>query len=101
MKRALEETNRRRKLQLEFNKKHHITPQTIVKEVKDIRDNIRAAEVKQLPKLKEFIPKEELPIIIKGLEEEMRTAAMELEFEKAARIRDRLIELKKVLKREE
>jgi len=95
MKGALKETARRRKIQMEFNEKHGITPQTIVKEIKDIKEQIEEAKVKEIQKLKEFVPKEEVPDIIRALEAEMETAAIALEFEKAAKIRDRIQELKK------
>jgi len=95
MKRALKETNRRRKLQIAFNKKHNITPKTIVKEVADISDRIREAKIAEIKKLKDFVPKAEVPDLIRHLEEEMQVAATELEFEKAAELRDRVAELKK------
>jgi excinuclease ABC subunit B len=96
MKRALAETNRRRKLQIEFNKKHKITPQTIVKEVADITDRIRESKLAEIKRLKEVVPPGEVPDLIRGLENEMQSAATELNFELAAEIRDRIKELKKV-----
>ncbi len=98
MKKALTETNRRRDLQIEFNKKHGITPKTIVKEVKDITDRIRESKIADIKELKKFVPKEEAGELLKSLEEEMRIAATELEFEKAAAIRDKIFELKKAFK---
>jgi excinuclease ABC subunit B len=95
MKRALRETNRRRKLQMEYNKKHNITPQTIVKEISDISDRIREGKLAEIKRLKDFVPQEEIPDLIKHLEEEMQIAATELEFEKAAEIRDKIKELEK------
>ncbi len=95
MKGALKETNRRRKIQIEYNKKHGITPQTIVKEIHDIKEQIEVAKVKEIKQLKDFVPKEEVPDIIKALEEEMEVAATALEFERAAELRDRIKELKK------
>jgi len=95
MKRALRETNRRRKLQMEYNKKHNITPQTIVKEISDISDRIRESKLAEIKRLKDFVPQDEIPDLIKHLEEEMQIAATELEFEKAAEIRDKVKELKK------
>jgi len=99
MKRAIAETNRRRKLQIEFNQKHGITPKTIVKEIADIRDRIRESKLAEIKRLKEFMPPEEIPDLIKSLEEEMRAAATELNFELAAEIRDRIKELKKIFLR--
>lgn len=95
MKGALKETTRRRKIQMEYNKKNKITPQTIVKEIHDIAEQIEEAKVKEIKQLKEFLPKEEVPDIIRSLEEEMQVAATALEFERAAEIRDRVKELKK------
>ncbi|MFC1637511.1 excinuclease ABC subunit UvrB [Candidatus Margulisiibacteriota bacterium] len=95
MKGALNETARRRKIQIEYNKEHGITPKTIVKEIHDIAEQIEEAKVKEIKQLKEFVPKEEVPDIIRALEDEMQTAAIALEFEKAAEIRDRVKELKK------
>jgi excinuclease ABC subunit B len=95
MQGALRETNRRRKIQIEYNIKHKIVPQTIVKEIHDITEQIEEAKIKEIQQLKEFVPKEEIPVIIRALEEEMQVAATELEFEKAASIRDRIKELKK------
>jgi excinuclease ABC subunit B len=95
MKGALRETARRRKLQIEYNQKHGIVPQTIVKEIHDIAERIEEAKIKEIQKLKEFVPKEEVPDIIRSLEEEMMVAATALEFEKAAKIRDRVKELRK------
>jgi len=95
MKRALFETNRRRKIQIEFNEKNHITPQTIVKEVADIKDRIRESKLAEIKRLKDFMPREEVPDLIRMLEDEMQMAATELNFEVAAEIRDRIKELKK------
>jgi excinuclease ABC subunit B len=95
MQRALAETNRRRKIQLAYNKKHNIVHQTIVKEIHDISDRIRTSKAEEIKRLKEFLPQEELPALIRSLEEEMQVAATELNFELAAELRDRIKELKK------
>ncbi|MFH1361311.1 MAG: excinuclease ABC subunit UvrB [bacterium] len=95
MRGAIGETARRRKIQAAYNKKHGITPQTIVKEIHDIKEQIEQAQVKEIKKLKEFLPKEEVPDIIKALEDDMQVAATALEFERAAKLRDRVQELKK------
>lgn len=95
MKRAISETNRRRDIQIRYNKKNNITPKTIVKEINDIAQNLRKIENENISKIKGIVSKEEIGYIIKNLEEEMRTAAIALEFEKAAKIRDQIKELKK------
>lgn len=95
MKRALNETNRRRALQIAYNKKNNITPQTIVKEIADISDRIRESKLEEIKQIKDFVPKDEVPALIRALEEEMQMAATELNFESAADIRDRIKELKK------
>ncbi|MBN3033361.1 MAG: excinuclease ABC subunit UvrB [Candidatus Saganbacteria bacterium] len=95
MKYALRETNRRRKMQVEFNEKNHITPQTITKEIADISDRIRESKLAEIKRLKDFLPRQEVPELIRALEEEMAMAATELNFEAAAEIRDRIRELKK------
>ncbi|MFA6431400.1 MAG: helicase-related protein, partial [Candidatus Margulisiibacteriota bacterium] len=96
MERALRETNRRRKIQLEYNKKNNITPQTIVKEILDISDRIKDSRIEEINQIKEFIPKEEVPLLIRNIEEEMAVAATELNFERAAKLRDKIKEIKKV-----
>jgi excinuclease ABC subunit B len=95
MRKALSETNRRRKIQIEFNEKNHITPQTIVKDILDIKDRIRESKLAEIKRLKDFMPREEVPELIRMLEDEMQMAATELNFEVAAEIRDRIKELKK------
>jgi len=85
IKMALEETNRRRNIQLEFNKKHEITPTTIVKPIKE-----KLVEVKDV----KHIPKKEIPKMIVDLEIEMREAADNLDFEKAIFLRDKINRLK-------
>lgn len=95
MKAALKETNRRRKLQVEYNEKHGIVPQTIVKEIADISDRIRESKLAEIKRLKEFVPQNEVPELIRALEGEMVQTATALNFEEAASIRDRIKELKK------
>ncbi len=94
MKRAIDETNRRRKLQTAYNKKHHITPRTIEKKIQSIVDHEIRSEIP-----KEFINLENLEDIagyIKQREREMKDSARNLEFEKAAIIRDEIGELRKL-----
>ncbi|MGB3346947.1 MAG: excinuclease ABC subunit UvrB [Candidatus Humimicrobiia bacterium] len=101
MKRAIDETNRRRDIQLVFNEENNIEPQTIHKKISDI---LMATKVAEKIMIKEKIMKpgkilpDEIPKIILGLEEEMKLAAEELNFEYAAVLRDQIKELKKQIK---
>jgi len=88
IKNALEETNRRRDIQLKFNEKHNIIPTTIVKPIKE-----KLVEIKDT----KHIPKKDIPKMIIELELEMREAADNLDFEKAIYIRDKINSLKKTL----
>ena len=94
---AISETNRRRRLQMEYNAKHGITPQTIQKEVKDIVQAVRAAEDSpdyQVDLVPDKATLKEIASHIKDLEKQMFQAANELEFELAAQLRDRIKELR-------
>jgi len=100
VKRAVNETNRRRKLQGKYNKKHGITPQSIQKVIKDLVDTSEVMidykspkKVKPMDQLEELIIHEELGYNIIALEDAMREAAEKLDFEKAALLRDRLKDL--------
>jgi len=97
MERAINETERRRTMQLAYNVEHHIDPQSIRKSVRDIlADATTAAEQKSKKALKE-VPREVLVATIRELEKEMKEAASRLEFEKAAALRDELWELRRQL----
>ena len=98
IKKAVQETTRCREIQIEHNRKNKITPQTIVKEIKDIQQQLAEIDVKEINALKQFIPKNEVPALIIGLEEDMHAAAIALEFERAAKIRDKIKELKKAFR---
>jgi excinuclease ABC subunit B len=104
MKLALDETERRRKLQQVFNAEHRITPRSIVKEVKDITDRVKqAAGVSQVAEARTpyitagSLPKDDLLRLVKDLEKQMKQAARELEFEKAALLRDQVMDLRRVM----
>ncbi|NPA49585.1 MAG: excinuclease ABC subunit UvrB [Thermodesulfobacteria bacterium] len=99
MRRAIEETNRRRRLQEEYNRKHGIVPQTIKKGLEDALAQFYEADYVDLEELalENFEDVEELRRAIKKTEKEMREAAKKLEFEKAAALRDRLFALRQQL----
>ena len=102
MKRAIDETDRRRAIQEAYNAEHGITPKSIVKQVRDLTDRVKAQiSDEYVPADGEIsaasLPKDELHRMIKELESEMKAAAKSLEFEKAALLRDQVIELKQVL----
>ncbi len=93
MKSAIEETNRRREIQDAHNKAHNIVPQTIIKEIKDIRSEERQTLSENESHIKSVTPSK-LPQLIKKLENDMKKAAENLEFEVAAVIRDQIQTLK-------
>ena len=93
MEEAINETNRRREIQLEYNEKHGITPQTIVKAIPEVV-SIKKTEKKEKDKDKKKLSKEEVIELINELEEEMRAYARDLNFEMAAQVRDAILELK-------
>ena len=99
MRNAIEETNRRRELQEAYNKEHNITPTTIRKAVRDliaVSKAVAETEVK-LEKDPESMDRKELEKLIKEVEKQMRAAAADLNFEQAAELRDKMLELKKNL----
>ena len=109
MKRALEETKRRRELQTVYNKEHGIDPQTIRKAVSDILEMVRPGAVSNKTKNRKRnsvkladelsdMPREDLRRLVHTLEEEMSEAAEELQFEYAARLRDEIKELKREIR---
>jgi excinuclease ABC subunit B len=95
MQKAIEETQRRRCVQEAYNKEHSITPQGIRKAVRDITERVQVVAETRTPYTITSISREELLQLIKQLESQMKAAAKNLEFEKAAMIRDRIIELRK------
>ncbi|MBQ7564379.1 MAG: excinuclease ABC subunit UvrB [Lachnospiraceae bacterium] len=99
MKKAIGETKRRRALQEEYNKEHGITPTTIKKAVRDLISITKeiAKEDQKLKKDPESMDKDELKKLIKKVEDKMRKAAAELDFETAAMLRDEMLSLKEML----
>ncbi len=100
MRRAIEETNRRRAIQEAYNRAHGIEPRSIVKAVRDLTDRVRemVAEEAGTAGRPPAMPKEELQRLIRALEKEMKRAAQALEFEKAAALRDQIFELREQLR---
>ena len=94
MQRAIDETERRRSLQMEFNEKHGIIPKTIIKEVRKAIETIEYAEDEDII----LATDDDIEVMIANLNDEMLQAAENLEFEKAAELRDRIKELKNKLK---
>ena len=92
MKFAIDETARRRKIQEEYNSKHNITPQTINKEIREVVSNVDTDITKDSKQTK--LSKKELEKTIETIEQEMRDAAKNLDFERAMELRDALFEMK-------
>jgi excinuclease ABC subunit B len=104
MRAAIDETDRRRELQVAYNREHGIEPQTIVKAIREIGLRLRDAagveginEKARRPIAAGSLPKDELVRLIKDLESQMKQAAKELEFERAAALRDEVVELRGLL----
>jgi len=97
MKRAIDETNRRRKLQKKFNRQHGITPESIKKSIQDIVGSIFESDYVTVSTAaedgQEYVARGDIPKRVKKLQKEMREAAKELEFERAAELRDEIIKL--------
>ncbi|MBE2237659.1 MAG: excinuclease ABC subunit UvrB [Caldilineaceae bacterium] len=110
MRFAIDETNRRRAIQETYNREHNIEPQSIVKSIRDLTDRVRVmAESKPEYKVMndggrsqvldvtpEQLSPEDLAKLIKSIEQEMKDAAKALEFERAATLRDQLVELRRI-----
>ena len=97
MRRAISETERRRTIQESYNTEHGIEPEGIIKAVRDITDRVRQVAEVQPDYRTGDIPKDELARLIKDFEKQMKEAAKNQEFEKAALLRDRVIELRREL----
>ena len=105
MKAAIDETYRRREVQIAHNKEHGIEPRGIVKEIRDLSDRMRAVAEETVQYdagggkdgIIHQIPKDELTRMIKDLESKMKAASRDLEFEKAALLRDQIVELRRII----
>jgi excinuclease ABC subunit B len=103
MARALDETNRRRAIQVSYNEEHGIEPHTIIKEVRDLTGELAArrealvAEEKSAYEATASLPQEEMSRLVRELEKQMKAAAQALEFEKAAVLRDQIMEMRQLM----
>ncbi len=105
MRAAIDETYRRRQLQIEHNEEHGIQPRGIIKEIRDLSDRMRSVAEESVgydtedagPGVIAHIPRDELTRMVKDLESQMKTAAKNLEFEKAALLRDQVVELRRII----
>lgn len=99
MKEAMDETARRREIQMAYNKEHGITPQTIKKDIRDLIRADKPAEVAESVDMTEVdfadLPKSDQTDILENLANQMKAAAKELDFETAAKVRDNIMKLKK------
>jgi excinuclease ABC subunit B len=98
MRHAIEETHRRRQLQMTYNREHGITPESIRKSITDVLSNIYEKDYYTVPAVPDaeragLLTKDEIPALVAQLDKEMRAAAKRLEFERAAALRDRIREL--------
>ena len=91
MEEAINETNRRRAIQEQYNKEHNITPKTIMKDIREVISNTASDDTKKKPKEISKLEKEQ---IMETIEKEMREAAKSLDFERAMELRDILFEMK-------
>ena len=102
MQQAIDETNRRRKIQMEYNAKHGIVPSTIMREIRSLTAGLRAvAEPEAEYVVAGNIPADELHRMIRELGAQMKRAAQDLEFEKAALLRDQILELRRSLQEQQ
>lgn len=104
MKRAIDETNRRRAKQVKYNEENGIIPISIHKAIHDLTEELSAKAVSEMRgeyKVKSDLPRNELRQVVRDMEKEMKEAAKNLEFERAAALRDELYQLKSVLAEDE
>jgi excinuclease ABC, B subunit len=99
MQKALSETNRRRQIQQAYNEEHGITPTTIKKKVRDLISISKKADtnINDIEKDMESMSRQEMEALVKKITKQMHTAAAELNFERAAELRDKMVEIKKQL----
>jgi excinuclease ABC subunit B len=95
MQRAIDETDRRRTIQIAYNEEHGITPASIVKAVYNLEKQQEKAIEETIATLASGLPPDEIERLIKDLERQMKKAARDLQFERAAELRDRLVALRR------
>jgi len=100
MDQAIRETNRRRKIQEEYNRVHNITPQSVKKSIRNILSSIYEADYFTVPvvseEAEEYISIKDIPRVIEKFKKDMKEAAARLEFERAAELRDKIKRLEKI-----
>jgi excinuclease ABC subunit B len=97
MRQAIDETERRRRIQQEHNEERGLRPEGIQKAIRDITDRLKQVAEEKPEYVAGDIPKDEIARVLKDLEKQMKAAAKNLEFEKAALLRDRVVELRREL----
>jgi excinuclease ABC subunit B len=97
MRQAIDETERRRRIQQEHNEERGLQPEGIQKAIRDITDRLKQVAEEKPEYVAGDIPKDEIARVLKDLEKQMKAAAKNLEFEKAALLRDRVVELRREL----
>jgi excinuclease ABC subunit B len=97
MRKAIEETDRRRRIQMSYNQEHGIRPEGIRKAIRDLTDRVRKVAEERAVYRTGPIPKDEIARLIKDLESQMKKAAQNLEFERAALLRDQIVDLRREL----
>ncbi len=97
MRKAIEETDRRRRIQMSYNQEHGIKPEGIRKAIRDLTDRVRKVAEERAVYRTGPIPKDEIARLIKDLESQMKKAAQNLEFERAALLRDQIVDLRREL----
>jgi excinuclease ABC subunit B len=97
MRKAIGETDRRRRIQMSYNEEHGIQPEGIRKAIRDLTDRVRKVTEERAVYRTGPIPKDEIARLIKDLESQMKKAAQNLEFERAALLRDQIVELRREL----
>ena len=97
MKFAISETDRRRAIQRSYNEERGVSPEGITKAIRDITDQVKKVAEEQAEYNVKGMPRDEMTRLVKDLESQMKTAAKSLEFERAALLRDQIVDLRKAM----